>query len=154
MINKAGADLIKRWESFKDTPYKDSAGNWTIGYGTTHNVHPDMPPITEGRAEELLVDHIENEIEPYFQRWGIEDTLNENQKAALASLIYNVGAGSVSRSRLLKHIKVGDTERAANEFLRGWDTAGGRFLPGLKYRRYAEHQLFLTPDNTEKTDET
>lgn len=31
MINKAGIDLIKKWEGFKAEAYRDAVGIWTIG---------------------------------------------------------------------------------------------------------------------------
>ena len=35
-IDKAGLDIIKEFEGFRSSPYLDSGGVATIGYGTTH----------------------------------------------------------------------------------------------------------------------
>ena len=66
--------------------------------------------------------------------------VNENQFAALVSFTYNIGAGSLSRSTLLRKLNDGDYAGAADEFPR-WNKAGGRVLNGLVRRRAAEREL-------------
>ena len=71
--------------------------------------------------------------------------LSENEKAALASLIYNIGGTQFYKSNLLKKINAGDKKGAADEF----DTyvkQKGTVLNGLVKRRKMEKELFLTPD--------
>ena len=49
-------DMIKKYEGFSDKPYVCSAGQWTIGYGTSYYVQDGRavtekdPPISEGEA--------------------------------------------------------------------------------------------------------
>ena len=72
---------------------------------------------------------------------------NQNERDALASFIFNLGAGAFESSTLLKKINEGDKQGAANEFLK-WDkfrnpvTKKLETLTGLTKRRVAEKSLF------------
>lgn len=143
--NKAGIDLIKTWEGLSLKPYKCPADIPTIGYGATFyedgtKVTMQDPNITEARAEELLIKHIETfarEVENL-----IKVNLTDNQFAALVSFTYNLGARNLKTSTLLKKLNSGDYAGAANEFEK-WNKAGGKVLSGLIRRRQAEKALFL-----------
>jgi lysozyme len=64
----------------------------------------------------------------------------------LVSFAYNVGAGNLKASTLLKKLNAGDTAGAAQEFQR-WNKAAGKVLPGLTRRRACEALLFQSiPD--------
>ena len=59
MINQATVDLVKQFEGLRTSAYKDSAGVWTIGYGTTARAKVGIEPlpgmtITEAEAEYYL----------------------------------------------------------------------------------------------------
>jgi GH24 family phage-related lysozyme (muramidase) len=79
------------------------------------------------------------------------DKLTGNQKAALTSLGYNVGAyyigGRAYGKRIKQAIIDGNMEKAANEILNGPQSADGKVLSGLVRRRKEEASLFLLPDN-------
>ena len=49
-----GLNLLKQCEGCKLDAYQDGGGVWTIGYGTTKNVHQGMS-ITQDQAESLLL---------------------------------------------------------------------------------------------------
>ena len=57
-LNKAGYDLIKKFEGLKLNAYQDSVGIWTIGYGNIH--YEDFSKVKKGdkisqqRADELF----------------------------------------------------------------------------------------------------
>ena len=70
--------------------------------------------------------------------------LNENQHGALVSFTYNLGAGNLGSSTLLRKLNAGDYAGAAAEFPR-WNKAGGKELAGLTRRRAAEKALFEKP---------
>ena len=57
-IDKAGLDLIKKFEGFSAEPYLDIGGVPTIGYGTTHYetraVTMTDHPLCESTAEYLI----------------------------------------------------------------------------------------------------
>lgn len=130
--------LIKDFEGLELTAYKDIVGVWTIGYGHTKTARPGMS-ITKDEAEGLLRDDL---------AW-VEDTINTNVKIeltqdqydALASFIYNVGAGAFKRSTMLRKLNAGDVVGAAAEFKR-WNKAGGKAIRGLTRRRKAEEAWF------------
>ena len=137
-------DLIKKHEALRLEAYLPTPHDvWTIGYGHTKNVHEGMH-ITDQEAERLL-------------RWDIEwveDTLNEvvkvpltqKQYDALASLVFNIGAGAFRKSTVLRRLNNKDYEGAADAFLM-WNKQrqNGKLkvLRGLTKRRTEEMELFL-----------
>lgn len=146
-VNKAGIELIKRWEGCVLKPYLDAIGIPTIGIGTIKypngkKVTMKDPAITEKQAEEFLMDHLAKLCDD-VERVVIVP-LNDNEFAALVSFAYNLGIGALSSSTLLKKLNAGDRVGAADQFLR-WDYAGGKRLAGLTKRRQAERALFLHP---------
>lgn len=132
--------LIEKYEGYKAEPYLCPAGKATIGFGTTFYedgtpVKLSDKPISIARARELVKWYCENKIQ--YPR----DDLNENQKSALCSLIYNVGQGAFNRSKCKKAIEAGDWQTAYKEW--DWVTANGRIMPGLVLRRQEEKRLFF-----------
>ena len=146
-INKAGLDLIKKWEGFRSATYRCSAGVLTIGYGTTKAAGVGIDPqpgmhITEPEAAEYLrrtVDKFAAQIRP-----AITAPINENEFAAFVSLAYNIGPGAFRKSSALRHFNQGNKAKAADAILL-WNKAGGKVLKGLQNRRAEERALFLRP---------
>lgn len=64
------------------------------------------------------------------------------QLAALTDFAFNLGAGNLQSSTLLKMINRGEYLSAADQFMR-WNKAGGTVLRGLTLRRKVEKELFL-----------
>jgi lysozyme len=139
--------LIKKFEGYRANAYQDSAGVWTIGYGTTAGVYPGQTTDRE-EAEQRLRQDIEvialNPIKMY-----VTAPLNADQLAALISFVYNVGPGAFANSTLLQKLNARQYDEAAQEFPR-WNKAGGEVLRGLIKRRAAEQALF---NGTEKKSE-
>lgn len=145
-INQDGLDLIISFEGLKLSPYLDSVGVATIGYGTIMYpngtaVTMDDPTITQDQATEYLQFEV-NEKAAKVESYVTVD-INDNQFAALVSFAYNLGLGSLHGSTLLKLLNSGaDINTVAAEFPK-WDKAGGQVLPGLLRRRTFEQALFL-----------
>jgi GH24 family phage-related lysozyme (muramidase) len=139
-INKAGLALIKAYEGFRSAPYQDSAGVWTIGFGSTKGVTKDTPPISMYDGE-LLLDRDLKDAEQAVENL-IKVPLTDNQFAALVSLVYNCGQAPLLKTLGTK-LNKGDYLGAAHEFSR-WNRAGGIILKGLTRRREDERKLFLT----------
>lgn len=137
-ISQQGLDLIKSFEGLRLSAYKCPADVWTIGYGTTAGVKPGQA-ITKERAEELLREDVAR-FEAQVLRL-VKVPLTQGQFDALTSFVYNLGAGNLSNSTLLRVLNAGDYSGAAAQFDR-WDKAGGKVLPGLVRRRAAERALF------------
>ncbi len=147
--NKAGLDLVKKWEGLRLDAYPDPATGgepWTIGYG--HTSAAGLPKvykglsITEKEAEEILVRDLaiyESEVLKKLTR-----TPNENQFAAMVSLCYNIGPGNFSKSSVLRLFNDGNMQAAADAF-RLWNKAAGKVMQGLVNRREDERLLFLKP---------
>lgn len=142
----AGIELIKRFEGFKSAPYVCPAGVPTIGYGNTY--YPDGkkvtlkdPAINETEATRLLLvllDSFEKSVDSFCR-----DDINQNQFDALTSFCYNVGAGNLKASTLLKKVNANPNDPTIRtEFLK-WTKAGGRTLAGLIKRREAEADLYF-----------
>ncbi len=133
-------DLIKKFEGCRLDAYKDLGGKWTIGWGKTSGVHEGMI-ITQKEADDALMNYVSSMA--CFLEFLPTD-LNNNQTAAIYSLVYNIGTFRFDDSALLKKLRVGDRASAAEEFLR-WDHIDGKEITGLLARRKAEMELFLTP---------
>lgn len=144
--NQAGIDLIKEFEGFRHNAYKCPAGVWTIGYG--HTSAAGKPKVVRGmkiskvEGEEILRDDLikyENAVTKALA--GVEVTAN--QFAALTSLCYNIGHGALAKSSVIRGIRMGNIQYAADRF-RAFNKGGGRVLKGLVRRREAERALFLS----------
>lgn len=138
-INAEGIKLIKAFEGVELEAYLDTVNVPTIGYGHTKDVSLGLK-ITQAEAEELLRQDIE-EFEIAVED-AVQVEINPNQFSALVSFCFNLGAGSLFQSTLLKFLNAGKLEEASLEFPR-WNKAGGQPLLGLTRRRMAERALFL-----------
>lgn len=144
--NLYGLGLIKRSEKFEPNWYLCPADVWTIGYGTTDGLFPNVNrrslkgPITEPFAEELLLLAVKDLFEPGVEK-AIKVEITGNMFSACVSLAYNIGVDAFSRSTLCKRINEKRFDLAALEFPK-WVYAGGRVMRGLVTRRAAERALF------------
>lgn len=140
-INAAGRALIREFEGCALTAYPDPASGgapWTIGYGHTG---PDVAPgktIDQAEADALLdadLARCEAAVAAAAPEAG------DNQFAALVSLAFNIGAGALRKSTLLRLHNAGDHAGAQAQFAR-WIYASGKPLYGLERRRRAEAALY------------
>ncbi len=151
-LSEEGEKLIKNFEGLKLNAYKDSAGVWTIGYGSTryHDgklVKPGDKLTSEQQANTLFKNTLGQYVNAVNQ--FSKALLNQNQFDALVSFTYNEGIGALQKSTLLKHLNAHDYESAANQFLvwnKVTDPATGQkvVLNALVKRRVLERQLFLS----------
>lgn len=151
-VPEAAAALVKRFEGLHDPdrgtlliePYHDPVGLPTIGYG--HLLSRDRwadlgrwPAITASRAETLLHGDLAASAAAVMRL--VRVPLTEGQYGALVSFAFNVGAGLLAASTLLRKVNADDHDGAAAQFGR-WVFAGGVKLPGLVRRRAAEAALY------------
>ena len=151
-ISADGLDLVADFEGFFSHPYDDPSGtpNCTIGYGTllhygrctAADKRKWRGGISEPEARRMLRKEIDEAIAVI--RDSIQVALSQNQVDALASFVYNVGAGAFLGSTLKRRLDAGDFASVGPEFER-WVYAGGTKLPGLVRRRKAERALFDRP---------
>ena len=142
MISPKGISLIVQFESLKTRAYPDpkSGGEpWTIGCGHTDGVKPGDVCTDEEALDWLREDCADAElcIEAH-----IEVPLNQNQRDALISFVYNLGCEKVKNSTLFHLINSGQYAAAAQQFLR-WVSPGSAVEKGLLRRRTAEMKLFM-----------
>lgn len=151
-LDKKGIDFIKEREGYKETAYKDQAGVWTIGYGTTYiggrKVKSD--DICDKTLAELwLVDNLTKTILFMNDVLGRKIKVNQNQFNALISLTYNIGFDAFGGSTLLKVIK-GNRTVFGDLFFR-WNkiTIKGKKIinQGLLNRRKLEYEMFIRDED-------
>ena len=139
-------NLIKQFEGLKLTSYPDTGGIYTIGFGNTINKDTGqaikqgdkIDLATAERWLKLDVAEREKKIKAL-----IKVPINENMKAALVSLAYNIGNGAFASSTLLRLLNSGaDKKLVADQFLR-WNKVQGKEVKGLTNRRKLEQELFL-----------
>lgn len=138
-LSDAGLQLIKDCEGCRLTPYRDSVGVWTDGYGNTHGVVPGGPPIGRAKADADLARNLAGAGADVSRLATV--ALTQGQFDALVSFVFNLGAGALGGSTLLRKLNAGDPAGAAAEFGK-WVHAGNEILPGLVTRRAKERALF------------
>ena len=139
-ISENGLDLIRKFEGLRLAAYLCPSGVLTIGYGHTGSDVKRGQKIDEDRATELLMNDVKRFETSVNNLVKVEIT--QGMFDALVSFCFNLGAGSLHGSTLLRKLNAGDTAGAAEEFLK-WDKANGKSLAGLTARREAERQLFI-----------
>lgn len=140
-VSPRGRDLIKQFEGFRAHAYLDPVGVWTIGYGFTRGVQPGVT-MTLAQAEARLITELLSYEAAVMAACTVRP--NQHQFDALCSLAWNIGAGAVARSSVIRAHNRGDFQSAARAFGL-WNRAGGREWPGLTRRRAAEAALYLEP---------
>ena len=132
--------LIKTYEGFRSVTYVCPGGVKTIGYGQTDKSLVSKGRISEAEAEQALLTAIVQ-----LNNWIIENhkvKLTDTQRAALISLIYNIGKGAYSKSNLKKCIDAGKPYTTIHKEWSEWRKAGGQILSGLVKRRAAELAVY------------
>lgn len=137
--SQKGIDLIKEFEGCVLKAYKCPAGVWTIGYGTTQGVKPNMV-ITQAQAETFLKRDIKP-VERFLNSMGINYT--QGQFDALTSWIYNLGIGAFKSSTMYKYIVARRKDVEIADQMVRWVNSGGKPLLGLKRRRVTEANMFI-----------
>jgi lysozyme len=150
--SQQAVDFIKYEEKLELKAYQDSAGIWTIGYGTIE--YPDGKPVKQGqvvtmqRAEDLLrwqMDKKATGIVPLL----MNTQLNQNQFDSILSFTYNVGYGALKSSTLLKKVNNNPNDPSIRDEFMKWNkiTKNGQKveLLGLTKRRKREADLYFSP---------
>ena len=154
-LSANGFKIIKNFEGLRLTAYRDAAGVWTIGYGSTRyhdgkKVRPGDKLASEIQADALFrntLGQYENAVNQ-----SVKVPINQNQFDALVSFAYNEGTGALETSTLLVKLNENNYAEAAIQFL-AWDkiadpkTGKKVVLDTLVQRRKEESKLFLTGGN-------
>jgi lysozyme len=134
-------DYIKSLEGFTSEPVVDDDSKTpqlerSVGYGH------QLTGREKTSDPEALLDQDIADAEAAVARLVVV-ALTANQRAALTSLVYNIGVGRFASSTLLRRLNAGDYVGAAAEFDR-WVYSSGKVTPGLVTRRASERQLFTS----------
>ena len=141
-ISQEGVNLIKHFEGCRLEAYKCPAGVWTVGYGHTKGVK-EGDAIEQEAAEAFLIEDLES-FEQAVTRL-VEVPLTQQQFDALVSWTFNLGAGNLAESTLLRKLNNYQYAEVPEQMMR-WVRAGGQVLDGLVKRRAAEAALFQNKD--------
>ncbi|MGK7925205.1 MAG: D-Ala-D-Ala carboxypeptidase family metallohydrolase [Spirulina sp.] len=149
----SGVQLIKQFEGCHLNAYPDPLSGGepiTIGWGSTRKRDGSQfrlgEKITQEEADDLLEYQLEQDYLPLLEKIPIWSELNENQRGALISFGYNLGAhfyganGFETMTRDLKERNWGDIRRAFLLYV----NPGSNVEEGLRRRRTAEADLFLS----------
>ena len=137
-----GVELIRHFEGCRFDAYLCPAGVWTIGYGHTADVK-EGDSIDQEAAEAFLIEDLEK-FEQAVMRL-VEVPLTQQQFDALVSWTFNLGAGNLAESTLLRKLNNYQYAEVPEQMMR-WVRAGGQVLEGLVKRRAAEAALFQNKD--------
>lgn len=173
-FNTATLNLIKQFESLHDgdlkqiglQPKMDPIGIWTEGYGRAM-LDPRTKQFLKGiknkeyansirtiKTEEEATLALASDLVRYgnIAKQALTESywnkLNDNQKGALVSFVYNCGIGR-PQYRIFKNIQSYiDKKMTADVLKKYWESsvikAGGKVLNGLIRRRTSEAKLFFT----------
>jgi lysozyme len=169
-VPQEAIELIKAFEGIPDgdpstvmiDAYLCPADVWTIGWGhaivdggaqlkgAAHKARARaLYPggITRAQAEALLAADLIPRAASVSSLLKLP--VDDGAFGALIALVFNIGAGNLAASTLLRKLNAGDRAGAAEQFL-AWDKAriNGVLQPlaGLTRRRRAERALFLGED--------
>ena len=151
---------IKQFEGFSGTPYLDTDGLYTIGYGTrcpADKVEQYMQtPMTKEEADAELRDKLvtyETEVNRFIKRHGL--TYEQRQFDGVVSLVFNCGTSWLTKGGTL--IRALSSGAEGNELIYAFSiyslSNGVRSLGHVR-RRLAEANIYLNgvydfnpPDN-------
>jgi lysozyme len=151
-LSDHGLAVIKNFEGLRLEAYRDVAGVWTIGYGSTryHDgklVKPGDKLASEVQANALFRNTLDQYEEAVNQH--VKAPITQNQFDALVSFTYNEGTGALKESSLLAKLNEKNYAEAASHFL-AWDkitdpkTGKKITCDTLVQRRKKESRLFLS----------
>jgi lysozyme len=151
-LSNHGYAIIKNFEGLRLSAYRDVAGVWTIGYGSTRYHDGKQVKPGDQLANELQADALfRNTMGQYEDavNEAVKVPLTQNQFDALVSFTYNEGTGALQTSTLLAKLNEKNYAEAAAHFL-AWDkitdpkTGNKITCDTLVRRRREESQLFLS----------
>ncbi len=150
-IPASGLDLIKQFEGCELTAYPDpltGGAPWTIGWGSTKGINGEPfkkgDKITQAQADTLLEASILSTYLPPLIRIPYYTSMSEEQRGALLSFAYNLGAGfygSPDFTTISRYLKDKDWDRIPQALLL-YRNPGSNVEEGLKRRRIAEGKLW------------
>lgn len=140
-ISDRGIALIKAFEGERLTAYPDPATGgapWTIGVGHTGPEVKKGMVISAAQSSAYLRADLARFEKSVAQ---LAPVTTQHQFDALVSLAFNIGAGNLRASTLLKLHNAREYAKAQAQFIR-WNKANKKVMLGLTRRREAEAALY------------
>jgi lysozyme len=144
-LSDKGRDVLAEREGMRLTAYLDKIAKppvWTIGLGHTSAAGP--PKVTPGLSitEDEAWEIFRRDVQTFRTqlRGAIRVPVEQHQFDALASFIFNIGAGGFKGSTVLKRLNAGDYAGAGEAMLM-WNKP-----PEIMARRRGEHAQFTKGD--------
>lgn len=132
--SERGINLIKRFEAYRDTAYKNYTGTLTIGYGHTNGIYKNMK-INSAEAEEFLRQDI-LEAELSVMKYDSKYHWTQNEFDALVDFAFDIGSINQLTAKGTR------TKKQISEKILDYKKAGKKVLQELVERRLAEKALF------------
>ena len=142
-MSPRGLQLTMDSEGLSTVAYRDGDGIWTIGYGHTNGVKKGDTCTPDQALAFLKFDMGTAEVAVARL---VQVALEQWEADALNDFVFNLGAGALGGSTLLRKLNGGDRLGAAAEFPRWVHDGLGNVEPGLVTRRNREQMLFQTGD--------
>lgn len=156
-MNERTLKLIKGFEKCRLKAYQgeaDASGIITIGWGHVITGYEKIhilkvgqtileATITQEEADQLLEEDIAIALKgiQLALKPGVLAGLTDNQKGALVSFVFNIGAGGFRKSKV-RDLLNGEIPGLAFAGFKSWVRSGGQERNGLIRRRAAEMALF------------
>lgn len=142
-LSPIGEAVLVAREGRRLKAYRDSKGIWTIGVGHTSAAGPPVVrpglTLTAAECDALFARDVEAYVKAVRAALAGAPPLPQNAFDALVSLCYNIGPGAFRRSSILRRLRAGDRDGAADAILM-WGRPR-EIVP----RRQAEFDQFRTP---------
>jgi lysozyme len=146
-----GIALIQEYEGFSSKAYYDPKTGGlpiTIGWGSTRRKDGTLfmigNRITQEEADDLLYFQLRREFLPSLQKIPYWNEMNDNQRGALLSFAYNLGAGFYGGSgfnTITRNLREKNWE-VVPKTLEMYRNPGSNVENGLLRRRQAEGKLW------------
>lgn len=146
-VSQNGKEFIMKHEGVRLKAYLCPAKVPTIGWGNT--LYENSTKVKMGdeisleKAKELfstIITKFEKSVLSAL-KGGV---VTQNQFDALVSFTYNLGAGNLNKSTLLKKVIAHPNDLTIRDEFMKWNKAGGKVLSGLTKRRAQEADLYFT----------
>lgn len=151
--SKDGFLFIKGFEGLAQYTHNIGDGVLTIGYGCTDRYDGENyrtlkanEPVSDELASKVFATSIvENYGIPLINRLEADGiTVMQHEFDALLSFVYNAGLGSLTNSAIYSNLKSGNKQATAQAWLTTNILPGSQFENGLRERRQAESNIFLS----------
>ena len=151
--SKDGFLFIKGFEGLAQYAHNIGDGVLTIGYGCTDRYDGENyrklkanEPVSDKLASEVFATSVvENYGIPLINQLESDGiVVSQNEFDALLSFVYNAGLGSLTASGIYSNLKSGNKQASAQAWLTTNILPGSQFETGLRDRRKAESDIFLS----------